>query len=107
MVGEEGPELFVPDVSGEIIPNDVTARIVKDMAIQHKMGFDAGGMSDLSATITNAGTMDYNTNMSGNVSREDKVKIDVWLSPDLEGRIVDKALDEAAGVVVDIVNRRR
>jgi len=106
LVGEEGPELFVPDVSGEIVPADVTTRIVRDMAMQHKIGFKAEGMPDLSATVTQAGVMNYNTNINGKVSQEDKVSIDVWLSPDLEGRIVGRATKDMAKSF-DVVLRRR
>ena len=105
LVGEEGPELFVPDTSGEIIPADMTAKIVKDMAIQHKIGFKAG-LPDMSAVVTQSGVMDYNTNVSGRVSQEDKVSIDVWLSPDLEGRIVNKAMKDVSKSF-DVILRRR
>lgn len=106
LVGEEGPELFVPDVSGEIVPSDVTSKIVKDMAMQHQVGFRAEGMPDLSATVTQAGIVDYNTNVNGRASQEEKVSIDVWLSPDLEGRIVGKATKDMAKSF-DVILRRR
>lgn len=104
LIGEEGPELFVPEVPGEIIPANMTQRIMRQLSTSGNTNF-SNNLGNLSGVVTQSGVMNYN--VSGNLSRKDQVGIEIILSPDLEGRIIDTTLREAAGVIVDVVNRRR
>jgi hypothetical protein len=98
IVGEEGPELFVPEVPGEIIPADLTRQL---FGRRTTIGWDVAGQPDLSASVNNSSVSDYNMNVSGGA--RDKVDILIQLSPDLEGRIMHNTLGEAASIIFDVM----
>ena len=94
-----------------IIPADATQRIMKRINVSYEDNFDEksltkdfGSIADINNLMKSLSIVNMTT--TTREDRKDKIGVEVWLSPDLEAKIIDNTLGEAASVFSSAMRRR-